>query len=304
MSNIAPHIEEECTILKSCPAIELLLQPKDKDLGGFTVRRLLPTVQKRQVGPWVFFDHMGPASFHPGEGVNVRPHPHIGLATVTYLFEGEILHRDSLGTEQIIYPGDMNLMAAGRGIVHSERERPEVHNSTHKAHGLQLWLALPTDKEEMVPEFFHYDRHQIPQVALDGVDVRVLMGEAFGVVSPVVTFSETLYFEAQLTTGAKLDLPHTGERAIYVVEGALTIENTVLPANSMAILSAKDKITITASEQSRIAFIGGEVFDKRYMDWNFVSTRKDRLEVAKQDWKAGRFPKVPGDENEFIPLPG
>ncbi len=303
MSNIAPHLKEECNALKSNPAIEFLLQPKDKDIGGFSVRRSLPTKQKRQVGPWVFFDHMGPADFPPGKGIDVRPHPHIGLATVTYLFEGEMLHRDSLGNEQAIYPGDMNLMAAGHGIVHSERESDAVRSSPHKLHGLQLWLALPKDKEEMDPGFFHYDREEIPSLQKDGIDIRVLIGEAFGVTSPVITFAETLYFEAYFNTGDSLILPNTAERAVYVVEGSLMIDGTELPTHSMAILTAKENVQITATETARIAVIGGEVFDKRYMDWNFISTRKDRVEVAKKDWEEGRFPKVPGDEEEFMPLP-
>ncbi len=304
MSNTTPEIEIECDVLTSCPSIELLLQPKDKDLGGFSVRRLIPTKERRQIGPWVFFDHMGPATFRPGDGVNVRPHPHIGLATVTYLFEGEILHRDSLGTEQAIYPEDINLMAAGRGIVHSERERDEVRNTDHNAHGLQLWLALPRDKEEMSPEFFHYDRAEIPAVEQDDIKIRVLIGSAFGVTSPVVTFSDTLYFEASLNAGDSLAVPQIQERAIYVVEGELKIEETIVPEHCMAVLSPKDNITLQATTKSKIALIGGEKFDKRFMDWNFVSTDKKRIEQAKQDWKAGKFPKVPGDEEEFIPLPG
>jgi redox-sensitive bicupin YhaK (pirin superfamily) len=304
MSNTLLQVEQPCAATVSpCDAVELILQPREKDLGGFSVRRLLPTAQRRMVGPWTFFDHMGPATFPAGSGINVRPHPHIGIATVTYLFEGEILHRDSLGSLQAIRPGDINLMVAGRGIVHSERERPEVTAVAHRLDGLQLWLALPEAEEERAPAFYHYPAAEVPTVIVDGVAVRVLMGSAYGVASPVATYSETLYLEAHLQAGQSLALPDAAERAVYVVSGALAAQDTAVPARSMVIFSARPGVVVTATEASRIALIGGAPLGRRFIEWNFVSSRKERIEQAKGDWRAGRFPKVPGDEDEFIPLP-
>lgn len=284
-------------------AVELLLQPSEMDLGDFSVRRLLPTAKRTMVGPWIFFDHMGPADFSPGQGINVRPHPHINLATVTYLFEGEILHRDSLGSLQPIVPGDINLMVAGRGIVHSERQRPEITAKAHRLHGLQLWLALPDADEEMEPAFHHYPGADIPSRTIDGVPVRVMMGCAYGVTSPVKTFADTLYVEAQLKTGQRLVLPETAERALYVVSGTLRLGGMTLPEHSMAILSGASNLVVEAVADSRMALIGGEPLGQRFIDWNFVSGRKERIEQARADWRAGRYPRVPGDEEEFIPLP-
>ncbi|WP_097459863.1 pirin family protein [Mangrovitalea sediminis] len=303
MSNLARDVEQPCQVTEECGAIELLLQPKDRDLGGFSVRRLLPTAKRKMVGPWIFFDHMGPAQFSAGDGINVRPHPHIGIATVTYLFEGEILHRDSLGSLQPIRPGDINLMVAGRGIVHSERERPDITKTDHLLHGLQLWLALPEEEEEREPAFHHYPDAEIPAVTVEGVPVRVMMGTAYGVTSPVKTFSDTLYVEAWLQPGQRLTLPDAQERAVYVAKGQLKAQDTGIPEHAMAILSAQSGIVIEAVEETRLALIGGETFSPRFIEWNFVSSRKARIEQAKQDWKAGRFDKVPGDEQEFIPLP-
>jgi hypothetical protein len=281
-----------------------VLRPREKDLGGFSVRRLLPTVGHKAVGPWVFFDHMGPADFPAGKGINVRPHPHINLATVTYLFEGEILHRDSLGSEQAIRPGDINLMVAGRGIVHSERERPEVTATAHRLHGLQLWLALPEADEECEPAFLHYPDQDIPRVEVHGVPVRVMMGSAYGASSPVRTFAQTLYVEARLRAGQRLELPSAEARALYVAQGALTAQGTQIPEHAMAILDDSAGVVVEAVEDARIALIGGEALGPRHIDWNFVSSRRERIEQARADWKAGRFPTVPGDEKEFIPLPG
>jgi hypothetical protein len=304
MSNILSQAEQPCdAIPAACGAIKLILQPREKDLGGFSVRRLLPTAQRRMVGPWIFFDHMGPARFPAGQGITVRPHPHIGIATVTYLFEGEILHRDSLGSLQPIRPGDINLMVAGRGIVHSERERPEVTATDHVLHGLQLWLALPEAEEETAPAFLHYPGDRIPTLDLDGVPVRVMMGSAYGVTSPVRCFSETLYLEAHLQPEQDLLLPEVGERAIYVASGALQARGTVLPTHSMTLFAAQPGIRVRATEPSRIALVGGAPVGERHIDWNFVSSRPERIAQARRDWAEGRFPKVPGDELEFIPLP-
>lgn len=303
MSDLFTNDEQKCDLDTSCSAIELLIQPKDKDLGGFSVRRLLPTKERKMVGPWIFFDHMGPAQFSADNGVNVRPHPHINLATVTYLFEGEILHRDSLGSYQTIQPGDINLMVAGKGIVHSERERPEVYNSSHALHGLQLWLALPEKDEEIDPAFYHYPSSDIPATNIAGVSLRVMMGSAYGITSPVKVFANTLYVEARLQAGQSLVLPEADERAVYIVSGKAKARDTILEPYSMAIFANEKDIVIEAIEDTKIAIIGGENIGTRYIEWNFVSSRKERIQQAKGDWKAGRFPKVLGDEQEFIPLP-
>jgi redox-sensitive bicupin YhaK (pirin superfamily) len=304
MSNEALRIEQECDFSQGCDAIELIIQPRDTDLGGFFVRRVLPSARRRMVGPWIFFDHMGPAEFAAGKGINVRPHPHVNLATVTYLFEGEILHRDSLGSLQPIRPGDINLMVAGRGIVHSERERPEVTAVAHKLHGLQLWLALPEADEEIEPAFYHYPGTRIPAVKVGGVPVRVMMGSAYGVTSPVKTFAETLYVEARLQPGQTLLLPEAEERAVYVASGSVKARDDVIPEHAMAVFSPEKSVVLEAVDESRIGIIGGERMTPRFIEWNFVSSRKARIEQAKADWQAQRFPKVPGDEEEFIPLPG
>lgn len=302
MSNLMNSVEQSCDAADApCSAIETILSPRVADLGGFSVRRLLPTAKRKTVGPWIFFDEMGPAEFPAGEGINVLPHPHIGIATVTYLFEGEILHRDSVGSYQPIRPGDINLMVAGSGIVHSERERPEITDSDHRLHGLQLWLALPESDEETDPVFHHYPGDQIPAIDIDGVPVRVMIGSAYGVTSPVHQFSETLYLEATLKTGQTLELPEAPERAVYVAKGALRAHGSELPAHSMTIFSREPGVAVTAAEDTRIAVIGGEPVGKRFIEWNFVSSSKTRIDQAREDWRAGRFDKVVGDEEAFIP---
>jgi redox-sensitive bicupin YhaK (pirin superfamily) len=299
------HADQDtpCQTPADCPAVALLIEPRDKDLGGFSVRRSLPTVQRKTVGPWIFFDHMGPAHFPAGQGINVRPHPHVNLATVTYLFDGEILHRDSLGSVQVIRPGDLNLMVAGSGIVHSERERPEHTAQPHALHGLQLWLALPVADEEVAPAFHHYPATEMPSLVVDGVPLRVMIGTAYGVTSPVRQFASTLYVEAQLQPGQSLRVPAAAERAVYVAEGKLRAGDTVVPEHAMAVLRAGADTALTATAPSRVAIIGGDSVGPRFIDWNFVSSRKDRIDQAKADWRERRFPTVPGDELEFIPLP-
>ncbi|GGC01909.1 hypothetical protein GCM10011352_30070 [Marinobacterium zhoushanense] len=303
MSNLTYQCELECDTLQTGGAVELILEPREKDLGGFSVRRVLPTRQRKMVGPWIFFDHMGPAQFDAGDGVNVRPHPHIGIATVTYLFDGEMLHRDCLGNYQPIRPGDINLMVAGKGITHSEREREEIRNTVHSQHGLQLWLALPEAQEEIEPAFYHYPSSAIPTVEVAGFPVRVMMGSAYGVTSPVKVFSETLYLEADLKAGQRLELPAAEERAIYVAKGGLKTDGSQIPEHAMACFSDVPGVVVEATHDTRLALVGGESFSKRYIEWNFVSSRKERIEQAKEDWRNGRFPKVVGDEVEFIPLP-
>lgn len=303
MSNLLSNVEMECATGQPCSAIELLIEPQVTDLGGFSVRRALPNGQRRMVGPWVFFDQMGPADFQAGQGIDVRPHPHVNLATVTYLFEGEIMHRDSLASQQAIRPGDINLMVAGRGIVHSEREREAVRTVPHRQHGLQLWLALPEVDEEIEPAFYHYPSGEIPALTVDGVEVRVLIGSAFGVTSPVKTFADTLYVEAHLQAGQSIALPDAEERAVYVVQGDIAAAGTAIPEHAMAVFVARKGIVLEAVTATRLAIIGGARLGERHIYWNFVSSRKARIEQACRDWQNGCFPKVPGDDEEFIPLP-
>lgn len=290
--------------MKTSKPIKHIVQPHLTDLGDFSVRRLLPNAQQRMVGPWIFFDHFGPVTFPVGPGVAVRPHPHINLATVTYLFDGEILHRDSLGFREAILPGDINLMVAGHGIVHSEREREDRTTTSRELHGLQLWLALPVEDEETDPEFLHYPATDIPSLIVEEVPVRVMIGCAYGVTSPVKTFAQTLYVEAELSAKQTLVAPEgIDELAVYIVKGRIQIEGEVLAEHSLVIVDAKQVMELTAIEDSRIVFIGGENIGSRHVWWNFVSSRRERIEQAKQDWAEGRFPTVPGDEKEFIPLP-
>jgi len=296
--------DEQIEQAGTCTAIEWMIHAKKHDLGGFSVRRALPAGPRRMVGPWIFFDHMGPAAFAPGQGIDVRPHPHINLATVTYLFEGEMLHRDSLGNELAIRPGEINLMVAGKGIVHSERQREEVKARDNVLDGLQLWLALPEAFEEIDPEFYHYGSDRIPATTIDSVPVRVLIGEAYGLRSPVKTFAQTLYVEASLHAGDSLTLPDGAvERALYVAGGRLRARESVIGQYSMAVLHGGETVTVEAVEDTRLAVIGGEHISERYIWWNFVSSRPQRIEQAKADWKSGAFPVIPNDSTEFIPLP-
>lgn len=303
MSVQTQNTVQTCDAESSDGALTCLIEPRKKSLGQFSVRRALPSAKRKMVGPWIFFDHMGPADFPAGRGIDVRPHPHINLATVTYLFEGEILHRDSLGSLQAILPGDINLMVAGRGIVHSERERPQVTQTPHRLHGLQLWLALPDADEEIEPAFHHYPSADIPATVVDGVPLRVMMGAAYGQVSPVRTFAETLYVEAHMQPGQRLHLASAQERAVYVAQGEVEANGRRIPEYAMAVFDGDQDIVLQAVRETRIALIGGQSLGPRFIEWNFVSSRKARIEQAKQDWKAGRYPKVPGDEDEFIPLP-
>jgi redox-sensitive bicupin YhaK (pirin superfamily) len=285
--------------------IELALTGHEKDLGGgFVVRRLLPAAARRSVGPFIFFDHFGPVTEMPGVNHDVRPHPHIGLATVTYLFEGAMMHRDSLGNEQAIEPGAINWMTAGRGIVHSERKPESLQQQAYVAHGLQLWTALPLAHEEDEPSFVHTPAAAIPQLDQGGVQVRVLVGSAFGAESPVAAFSQTLYLDVSLPAGASFELPPlVPERAIYPVLGELRMDGEALSARTMAVLPDGTTTRIDAPQGARFVVIGGEPLDApRHMWWNFVSSRKDRILQASEDWAAQRMGRVPGDD-EFIPLP-
>ncbi|HZP91385.1 MAG TPA: pirin family protein [Burkholderiales bacterium] len=285
-------------------AIAHLVPARVRDLGGFAVRRILPWGGGRMVGPFIFLDHMGPVGFPAGQGIDVRPHPHIGLATVTYLYEGEIVHRDSLGVVQTIRPGDVNWMTAGRGIVHSERTDSALRARGHRVHGLQSWVALPLDKEESEPWFRHYPASRLPALARDGVELRVIAGKAFGLVSPVEVFSGLFYVDLKLRAGAGIDLaPEHAERAAHVAEGEVEIEGERLGAGTIAILEPCETVRVGARGDSRLALLGGAPLEgRRLIWWNFVSSSKARIEQAKRDWAEGKFAPVPG-ETEFISLP-
>ena len=281
-----------------------ILQPKLHDLGGgFTVRRLLPAAQRQAVGPFLFFDHFGPVTAQPGDNHDVRPHPHIGLATVTYLFEGAMMHRDSTGVVQRIEPGAINWMTAGRGIVHSERTPDDLRSVTRRSHGLQLWVAIPAAHEEDAPSFSHTAAADIPCVETGGATVRVLVGEALGVRSPVRTLSPTVYLDIQLQAGAMLRIDDIApERALYGVDGAFTVDGQLQQAHTLVVLPQGAAVTVQSDQASRIALVGGVPLGHRFIAWNFVSSRKERIVQAQDDWRAMRFDVVPG-ETEFIPLP-
>jgi redox-sensitive bicupin YhaK (pirin superfamily) len=286
--------------------VEITVEPSGKDLGGFRVRRALPSIKRRMVGPFIFLDHMGPARFEPDEGMDVRPHPHIGLATVTYLVEGSIFHRDTLGSAQDIVPGDINWMTAGRGIAHSERSSAESRKQARQMQGIQSWVALPKAMEEAEPGFFHHPAATLPVLTDTGVHLRVIAGTAYGAASPVQVFSQTLYVDAQLRAGASLPLPvEHAERSIYVLSGEIEIAGEVFGPCRLLIFRPEDPITLRARTDARFIMAGGEPLDgPRHIWWNFVSSSKERIEQAKADWVGGRFGLVPHDEAEFIPLPG
>ena len=298
--SVQPSFDPECT--KATGSIELTIEARIRSLGEFDVRRVLPAAERRMVGPFIFFDHMGPAVFPPGQGIAVRPHPHIGLATITYLFEGEIMHRDSLGYAQLIQAGAVNLMTAGHGIVHSERASEDLA-ITSRLHGIQSWLALPLDREEMEPSFVHYPATELPEVDVDGCIVRVIMGEAFGNASPVLIHSPTLYLEVLMPRGAAFVLPAAErERAAYVVSGRVRIDGDERADGVMLVAHAGAPLRLTALADSRVMIIGGEPVGPRHIWWNFVSSSKERIERAKRDWTEGRMGRISGDD-EFIPLP-
>lgn len=305
MSGTLPSNPPECVLAES-PSVELLIDARPRDLGGFTVRRVLPSAMRRLVGPFIFFDHMGPVDLAPGAGFDVRPHPHIGLATVTYLFEGEIMHRDSVGSVQAIRPGDINWMVAGRGIAHSERSPDEVRKTGARMQGIQTWVALPIEHEETAPSFEHHPASSLPRIQRDGVVLDILAGTAFGETSPVKVLSPTLKVHALLEKGAELtiDTEHE-ERAFYVVNGTIGgIDDRTFVEGTMVVLRPGVPVTVRADEPTRLMIIGGaHLPGERSIYWNFVSSNKERLDKAKDDWKNGRFDKVAGDETDFIPLP-
>jgi redox-sensitive bicupin YhaK (pirin superfamily) len=285
-------------------AIAQVVESRKRDLGGFEVRRILPYGGGRMVGPFIFLDHMGPVSFSAGRGIDVRPHPHVCLATVTYLFEGEIEHRDSLGVVQTIQPGDVNWMTAGRGIVHSERTGATLRAAGHRLHGLQSWVALPRSHEETEPSFHHFSAQELPSRDGNGARLRLIAGEAFGLRSPVRVFSDMFYAAASLDGNAVVDLPaQHAERAAYIVEGTVDVEGRAFGEGTLLIFAEGESVRLRATTAGRVALLGGAPLEgKRHIWWNFVASSPERIERAKADWKAGKFAKVPGDD-EFIPLP-
>jgi redox-sensitive bicupin YhaK (pirin superfamily) len=291
---------------RATDAIETMIVASAKDLGGFEVRRALPNAKRRMVGPFIFFDQMGPAILRPGQMLDVRPHPHIGLATVTYLFDGKIRHRDSLGTEMVISPGDVNLMTAGRGIVHSERTPEELRGGPLAMSGLQTWIALPEAVEDIAPAFSNTGVSQLPAANSGGVSLRVIMGEFAGMKAPTPAYSETVYVDAKLDAGARLQLPGSiEERAAYVLSGEVDICGDMFGAHKLLVFKPGDEIIISAKTAAHIVILGGaSLGSKRYIWWNFVSSSQEKIEQAKEEWRSGRFDIVPGDEEEFIPLPG
>jgi len=306
-----PTLEPDCPDAGSLEAIETLIIPRSRDLGGFEVRRALPAPARQMVGPFIFFDQMGPAEFITGGGIDVRPHPHIGLATVTYLYQGEFQHRDSLGTNQMIYPGEVNWMIAGNGVTHSERTSEATRKTKAGLYGIQTWVALPEKDEEMDADFEHQGKEALPFLQGEGKEVRLILGNAWGERAPVRTFSDMFYADAILQAGAKLPLPeHHEDRGIYVVEGEITVAGDRFEAGRMMIFRPGDAITMTATERgARLMLLGGETLNgPRYISWNFVASSKEKIDAAKEawaagDWEHGRFNLPPGDSDEFIPLP-
>lgn len=306
-----PSLEPQCPDAGNIDSIETLIIPRSRDIGGFMVRRALPAPRRQMVGPFIFFDHMGPVEFLSGHGIDVRPHPHIGLATVTYLYSGEFQHRDSLGTDQIIYPGAVNWMIAGRGVTHSERTSAESRRKPHSMAGIQTWVALPERCEDMEPGFEHHGSDALPVIEDEGKIVRIILGDVYGVRAPATTYSAMYYADAVLEAGAKIPLPDEHEdRGIYVVEGSVSIAGDILESGQMVIFRPGDQITVIAGVSgARLMLLGGETLNKpRYIWWNFVASSHERIEQAKRDWASGdwdngRFRLPPGDDDEYIPAP-
>ena len=306
-----PAIEPKCSETGDLDSIETVIVPRARDLGGFEVRRALPSAKRQMVGPFIFFDQMGPVEFLTGQGIDVRPHPHIGLSTVTYLFDGEFQHRDSLGTDQMIYPGEVNWMTAGNGVTHSERTSKATRQGKSNLFGIQTWVALPEDKEEMNADFQHLGASELPNFEGEGKKVNLILGNAWGERNPVETHSEMFYADALLEPNAVLPMPDNHEdRGFYVVSGDITVAGDVFESGKMGVLRPGDPVTLKADEQgARLILLGGETLSgPRYIWWNFVASSKDKIEAAKDawgkgDWEHGRFQLPPGDEDEFIPLP-
>lgn len=292
------------------PSLEALIIPRARDLGGFEVRRALPSVKRQLVGPFIFFDQVGPAEFITEGGIDVRPHPHIGLGTVTYLYKGEFEHRDSLGTHQMIYPGEVNWMIAGRGVTHSERTSKETRSKRHSLFGIQTWIALPEDQEDIAPDFEHHKQSALPHIQDAGISARLILGSAYGESSPVTTLSETFYLDVQLAPGASFPLPDDQEdRGVYVTEGTVEIAGDQFTQGRMMVFRPRDRLSVQAGPQgARLMLLGGATLNEdRYIWWNFVSSSKEKIEAATREWKTadwakGAFQLPPGDDQDFIPI--
>lgn len=306
-----PAQNPDCPDGNGLDAIETVIVPRARDLGGFEVRRALPAPARQMVGPFIFFDQMGPVEFLTGGGIDVRPHPHIGLATVTYLYKGAFHHRDSTGADQMVHPGEVNWMIAGNGVTHSERTTQEMRRKPNSAFGIQTWVALPEHAEDTDATFEHHGRDALPFLEDDGKQVRLILGTGWGERAPVKTFTETFYADVILAAGAKLPLPDDHEdRGVYVVEGSIEVANTTFEAGRMMVFRPGDKISLTAGERgARLMALGGETMNgPRYISWNFVASSQEKIDAAKEawrrgDWQSGRFQLPPGDDAEFIPLP-
>jgi len=306
-----PTQAPDCPEANGLDSIETLIIPRTRDLGGFEVRRALPAPQRQMVGPFIFFDQMGPAEFLTGGGIDVRPHPHIGLATVTYLYEGAFHHRDSTGADQMVHPGEVNWMVAGSGVTHSERTSEEMRRRPSTAFGIQTWVALPDHAEDVAASFEHHGRAALPFLEDEGKQVRLILGSAWGARAPARTFTETFYADVILAAGAKFPLPDDHEdRGVYVVEGSILVAGTFFAAGQMMVFRPGDRISLTAGETgARLMALGGETLNgPRYISWNFVASSQEKIDAAKEawrkgDWEHGRFRLPPGDEAEFTPLP-
>jgi len=306
-----PVIDPDCPSGDNRNPVETTIIPRARDLGGFEVRRALPSPRRQMVGPFIFFDQAGPAEFVTGQGIDVRPHPHIGLATVTYLYKGEFQHRDSLGTDQMIYPGEVNWMIAGNGVTHSERTSAATRKNPSSLFGIQTWVALPETHEEIDAGFEHHAEAALPFINAEGKQVRLIIGRAWGERAPTKTFSDMFYADAVLEAGARLPMPDDHEdRGIYVVSGSVRIASDVFESGQMMVLRPGDAITVEAGEQgARLMLLGGETLNgPRYIWWNFVASSRDKIAAAKEawareDWNDGRFQLPQGDDSEFIPLP-
>lgn len=306
-----PALEPGCPNAVGIDAIETLIVPRAHDLGGFEVRRALPAPKRQMVGPFIFFDQAGPAEFITGKGVDVRPHPHIGLATVTYLYRGEFQHRDSLGTNQTILPGAVNWMVAGRGVTHSERTTPETRRAPHSLYGIQTWVALPESHEDTAPSFEHHGKAALPKIEDGGVSLRLILGHAYGERAPANVFSDTFYADVTLAPGTRFPLPDDHEdRGLYVVEGSISIAGQDFEAGRMMVFRPGDRITVAAGPSgARLMALGGATLSgPRYIWWNVVSSSREKIEAAKEEWRRGawgegRFDLPPDDRAEFIPLP-
>lgn len=306
-----PTLEPACPEAGRLEDIETLIVPRARDLGDFEVRRALPAPQRQMVGPFIFFDHMGPVEFLTGQGIDVRPHPHIGLGTVTYLYDGEFQHRDSLGTNQMIYPGEVNWMVAGQGVTHSERTSDATRLGTSRLYGIQTWVALPEKDEERDASFEHHSKKSLPFLEGEGKKLRLIMGRGWGARAPVSTFTDMFYADVEMRPGARLPMPDDHEdRGLYVLEGSVEIAGQTFDKGRMMVFRPGDAMTVTAGEQgARIMALGGETLNgPRHIWWNFVASSREKIDAAKEawaqgDWAHGRFRLPPGDEDEFIPLP-